>query len=203
MAAQTDVVIVDTGCANLASVGFAFDRLGASYQISRDADVIYSAPRVLIPGVGAAPYAMNILREAQLVPVLQNLTQPVMGICLGMQLIFDLSVEGGRDVACLGMVDGAIEALNTADLPSPHMGWNQLGDLADDPLLVGISAGDYAYFVHSYAAPVSTYTLATSEYGQKFSAIVRQGNVYGCQFHPERSSATGARILKNFLELGE
>lgn len=201
MAARTDVVIVDTGCANLASVGFAFDRLGASYDISRDADVIYSASRVLIPGVGAAPYAMNILRQAQLVPVLQNLTQPAMGICLGMQLIFDRSVEGGSDVPCLGMVDGAIEALDTGDLPSPHMGWNQLGDLADDPILSGINAGDYAYFVHSYAAPVGDHTLATSQYGQKFSAIVRQGNVYGCQFHPERSSAVGSQILKNFLEL--
>lgn len=196
-----DIAIVDTGCANLASVGFAFDRLGAKFKITRDADEIYSAPRVLIPGVGSAPYAMTTLREAQLVPVLQNLTQPVMGICLGMQLIFDQSLEGGEIVHCLGMVDGSVEELETGALPSPHMGWNQLELLSDDPLLDGISAGDYAYFVHSYAAPISGYTLARSTYGQGFSAIVRQGNVYGCQFHPERSSATGSRILKNFLEI--
>ena len=196
-----DIAIVDTGCANLASVGFAFDRLGAEFKITRDADEIYGAPRVLIPGVGAAPYAMTALREAQLIPVLQNLTQPVMGICLGMQLIFDQSLEGGETVPCLGMVDGSVEELDTRDLPTPHMGWNQLEDLVDDPLLDGINAGDYAYFVHSYAAPVSNYTLARSTYGESFSAIVRQGNVYGCQFHPERSSATGAKILKNFLEI--
>lgn len=196
-----DIAIVDTGCANLASVGFAFDRLGVKFKITRNADEIYGAPRVLIPGVGAAPYAMTTLREAQLVPVLQNLTQPVMGICLGMQLIFDESVEGGKIVPCLGMVNGRVEALETGDLPSPHMGWNQLENLVDDPLLDGITAGDYAYFVHSYAAPVSSYTLAGSTYGQAFSAIVRQGNVYGCQFHPERSSATGAKILKNFMEI--
>lgn len=194
------LAIVDTGCANLASVGFAFDRLGADYVITQDADQIYDAQRVLIPGVGAAPYAINELRQRELIPVLQNLTQPVMGICLGMQLIFDRSTENGG-TPCLGMVDGEIIDLDTGDLPSPHMGWNTLTDLADDPLLAGVNAGDYAYFVHSYAAPISARTLASCTYGQSFSAIVRQGNVYGCQFHPERSGKAGATILKNFLKV--
>lgn len=197
---MAQVAIVDTGCANLASVAFAFDRLGVDNVITQDSDIIYGAPRVLIPGVGAAPYAMDKLRERELIPVLQNLTQPVMGICLGMQLIFDRSTEG-TGVDCLGMVDGTIEALETGDLPCPHMGWNTLDDLADDPLLTGVNNGEYVYFVHSYAAPVSANTLATTTHGARFSAIVKQRNIYGCQFHPERSGKTGAKILKNFLDL--
>lgn len=192
-----DVAIVDTGCANLASVKFAFDRLGAESVVTQDPDKIYGAPRVILPGVGSAGYAMDSMRERELIPVVQNLVQPVLGICLGMQLIFDFSEEG--DVKGLSMIDGTIQALDTAGLPSPHMGWNTLSNLKDDPLLRGVKDGDYAYFVHSFAAPVSTKTLASAEYGSIFSAIVRQGNVYGCQFHPERSGKTGARILKNFL----
>lgn len=194
------LAIVDTGCANLASVGFAFDRFSADYKVTQDADIIYGADHVLIPGVGSAPYAMNCLRERSLIPVLQNLTQPVMGICLGMQLIFDRSDEvGGSD--CLGMVEGNIEEMDTGDLPSPHMGWNTLGVIREDPLLDGVNSGDYAYFVHSFCAPISAKTLASTTYGQSFSAIVKSGNVYGCQFHPERSGATGAKILQNFLRV--
>lgn len=194
-----DVAIVDTGCANLASVKFAFDRLGAESVITQDADMIYGAPRVILPGVGSAGYAMECLRERELIPVIQNLTQPVLGICLGMQLIFDHSDEG--NVPGLGMVDGEIKSLETGDLPSPHMGWNTLSNVSDDPLLAGVSDGDYAYFVHSFAAPVTDKTLASCEYGSRFSAIVRRGNVYGCQFHPERSAKTGARIFENFLKV--
>lgn len=194
-----DVAIVDTGCANLGSVKFAFDRLGADSVITQDPDRIYGAPRVILPGVGSAGYAMDRLRERELIPVVQNLLQPVLGICLGMQLIFDCSEEGNIDG--LGMIDGNIEALDTGSLPRPHMGWNTLTGLASDPLVDGLKAGDYAYFVHSYAAPVSAKTLASTEYGSVFSAIVRQGNVYGCQFHPERSGKTGAKIFENFLRI--
>ena len=194
------LAIVDTGCANLASVGFVFDRLGADYQITQDPDVIYGADRVLIPGVGSAPYAMNCLRKLSLIPVLQNLTQPVMGICLGMQLIFDYSNEGGG-IAGLGLVEGQITTLDTGGRPSPHMGWNTLDVTQDDPILEGVSSGDYVYFVHSHCAPVSGKTLASSTYGQAFSAVVRSGNVYGCQFHPERSGKTGVVILNNFLRV--
>lgn len=193
------VAIVDTGCANLASVKFAFDRLGANSLITQDPDAIYGADRVIIPGVGSALYAMDKLRQRELIPVLQNLVQPVMGICLGMQLIFDKSSEG--NVACLGLCDGEITPLDTEDKSSPHMGWNTLENLKSDPILDGVENGDYAYFVHSFAATVSDKTLAETEYGQKFSAIVRQGNVYGCQFHPERSAKTGAKILENFLKV--
>lgn len=193
------VAIVDTGCANLASVRFAFERLGADKVITQDPDIIYGADRVVIPGVGSANYAMDQLRQRELIPVLQNLVQPVMGICLGMQLIFDRSNEG--EVDCLGMVDGTIERLDTKDQPSPHMGWNTLENIKADPLLDGVQNGAYVYFVHSYAAPVSSKTLAQTEYGMPFSAIVKQNNVYGCQFHPERSGKTGAQILENFLKV--
>jgi len=195
------LVIVDTGCANLASVQYAFERLGVTTQISDVAETIKSADRIILPGVGSAPFAMKSINNKGLVPVLQSLDQPVMGICLGMQLLFETLEEGRQKTAGLGLVSGNITTLETGDLPSPHMGWNTLNSVKDDPLLKNVNDGDHAYFVHSYAAPLSSETLATSEYGTPFSAIVRQGNVWGCQFHPERSSKTGAQILKNFVEL--
>jgi len=195
------LVIVDTGVANLSSVKFAFDRLSVSAIISNDPQTISSAERVILPGVGAAPYAMKKINAKGLTPVLQSLKQPVMGICLGMQLIFETLEEGGSPTQGLGLVPGTVKALDTKGHPSPHMGWNTLTTQGDDPLLKGINDNDYAYFVHSFAAPVSDITLASSEYGTKFSAIVRHKNVYGCQFHPERSSRIGAKILENFLKV--
>ena len=195
------LVIVDTGVANLASVQFAFERLGVMPLISEDPTVIESAQRVLIPGVGAAPYAMDKINQRGLTSVLQNLTQPVMGICLGMQLIFETLEEGGKRIDGLGLVPGTVSALDTQGSPSPHMGWNTLKPLKDDPILSGINDNDYAYFVHSFAADVSVVTVASSSYGAEFSAIVRHKNVYGCQFHPERSSRVGAKILENFLKV--
>ena len=195
------VLIVDTKCANLASVGFAFDRLGIATKISDDPTEIRSADRVLIPGVGSAPYAMDKINAAGLTETLSGLKQPVLGICLGMQLLFEELEEGGTITRGLGLVPGRVTALQTGDLPSPHMGWNTLTDLKDDPVTQDIQQGDYAYFVHSYAASVSDKTLAASNYGQAFSAIVRHANVRGCQFHPERSADTGAAILKAFADL--
>jgi len=194
------LVIVDTGVANLSSVKFAFDRLSKSAIISDTPDLISAAERVILPGVGAAPYAMKTINAKGLTPVLQSLTQPVMGICLGMQLIFETLEEGGTPTQGLGLVPGKVTALDTKGQPSPHMGWNTLGDLKTDPLLDGIKTGDYAYFVHSFAAAVNDNTLASSEYGDKFSAIIRHKNIWGCQFHPERSSRVGAQILQNFAK---
>ncbi len=193
------LAIVDTGCANLASVGFAFERLGVRKIITKDADIIRSADHVILPGVGAMPFAMQALRARGLVSVLQNLTQPLMGICLGMQMLFERSEEGNAEG--LGLLKGRIQQMDTGGLPSPHMGWNSLENLADDPLLTGIEAGAYVYFVHSYAAEISAATLASSAYGQPFSAIIKRGNIYGCQFHPERSGIVGAQILANFLKV--
>ncbi len=195
------LVIVDTGCANLASVRYAFERLGVAPIISDDAQVIEAAQRIVLPGVGSAPFAMKNIHAKNLKPVLQALTQPVIGICLGMQLLFETLDEGGKKVAGLGLVKGSVSKLDTADLPAPHMGWNSLELVKEDPLLTGVQSGEFAYFVHSYAADLSEATLAQTEYGAPFSAIVRQNNVWGCQFHPERSSKTGAKILKNFLDI--
>ncbi len=192
---------MDTGVANLASVKFAFERLEATPTISADPSVISAADRVIIPGVGAAPAAMENITRRGLTEVLQGLTQPVMGICLGMQIIFETLDEGGQGIKGLGLIPGTVGKLHTGDLPSPHMGWNTLEPIKDDPILDGISSEDHAYFVHSYAAPISHATLATSTYGLIFSAVVRHKNVWGCQFHPERSSQTGARILSNFLKV--
>jgi len=199
------LIIVDTGCANLSSVKYAFDRLGVDASISDDASVINSADRIILPGVGSAPYAMKKIRAKGLAETLQSLTQPVLGICLGMQLVFETLEEGANETSGpsqgLGLVPGRVGLLDTHGAPSPHMGWNSLTPLKDDPLLEGVNAGDYAYFVHSFAAPIADYTIASCEYGDKFSAIIRYKNIWGCQFHPERSSQTGAQILKNFSKV--
>ena len=195
------IVIVDTGVANLASVQFAFERLGVKSRISDKANVIAAADRVLIPGVGAAPFAIQKINQKGLTPILKSLSQPVMGICLGMQLIFETLEEGGMPIKGLGLVPGTVSNLDTRGKPSPHMGWNTLKRVKNDPILYGINDNDYAYFVHSYAAKLSDITVASSDYGTEFSAIVRHENVYGCQFHPERSSQVGAKILENFLKV--
>ena len=195
-----DAVIIDSGGANLASLQFAFERLGARTCVTTDADRITKAARVVLPGVGAAADAMQRLRNSGIDTLLRTLTQPVLGICLGMQLLFDASEEGSTE--CLGILPETVRRLRPASgLPVPHMGWNQLTPLRDDPILAGIAPGEYVYFVHSYAAPRSDITLATTDYGIPISAVVRKGNFWGAQFHPERSAATGARLLANFLRL--
>ncbi len=197
-----DTVIIDSGGANLASLQFAFERLGARAHVTADPEKIRSAARVVLPGVGSAADAMSRLRSKGLVELLPTLRQPVLGICLGMQLLFARSEEGETD--CLGIVPKAVRRLQRAPgRPVPHMGWNQLSPVREDPLLTGVSSQDYVYFVHSFAAPLSDVTLASTDYGEPLSAIVRQGNFWGTQFHPERSAAVGARVLANFLQLDE
>lgn len=195
------LVIIDTECANLSSVAFAFERMGVAPVISDDIDVITSAERLVLPGVGAAPYAMQKIKDKGLFAPLQAVRQPMLGICLGMQILFETLNEGGHTIDGLGLIPGAITRLDTQDLPSPHMGWNTLEFVKQDLLLNGVADGAYAYFVHSYSACVNDVTVAKTHYGNPFSAIVAYKNVYGCQFHPERSSQTGARILKNFLDI--
>ena len=195
-----EAVIVDSGGANLASLRYALERLGARTQVSNDARTIAGAPRVVLPGVGAAAHAMQRLHAAGLTSVLRALTQPVLGVCLGMQLLFAVSEEGLTE--CLGVLPYAVRRLQSAPrCPVPHMGWNELQRLRPDPLLEGVADGDYAYFAHSYAAPVTQHTLASAQYGAAVSAVVRRENFWGTQFHPERSAGTGARVLENFLRL--
>ncbi|HTX25253.1 MAG TPA: imidazole glycerol phosphate synthase subunit HisH [Steroidobacteraceae bacterium] len=195
---MSDVVIVDSGGANLASLQFALERLGAVAQVSSDAAQIAAAPRVILPGVGCAQDAMRRLRAAGLAERLPRLTQPVLGICLGMQLLHRRSAEGPTE--CLGVLPGTIERLCAQpDRPVPHMGWNQLALGAADPLLEGIAPGEYMYFVHSYAASSTEATVATTRYGVELAAVIRRRNFWGTQFHPERSGRAGARLLANFL----
>jgi len=198
-------VIIDTGCANLSSVRFAFERLNANVLVSADFDVIRSAARVVLPGVGTAGAAMDALKQKHLIELIKSLTQPVMGVCLGMQMLASLSNEhGGRseqNITCLGLVPTDIGDLDSKGMPLPHMGWNQI-ELSDHPLFVGIENGSYVYFVHSYRAPISEYTLASSTYGESFSAAIGKGNFFGVQFHPEKSAKVGAQILQNFLNMG-
>lgn len=198
-------VIIDTGCANLSSVRFAFERLNANVVVSADFDVIRSAARVVLPGVGTAGAAMDALKQKNLIELIKSLTQPVMGVCLGMQMLASLSNEhGGRseqDITCLGLVPTDIGDLDSKGLPLPHMGWNQI-DVGDHPLFSGIENGSYVYFVHSYRAPISEYTLASSTYGESFSAAIGKNNFFGVQFHPEKSAKIGAQILQNFLNMG-
>jgi glutamine amidotransferase len=202
MAAPIDVAVVDSGGANLASLQFALERLGARVHVSRDPNAIAAAPRVLLPGVGAAADAMRRLRESGLDRVIPTLSSPLLGICLGMQLLFEHSAEG--DTRCLGVLPGRVERLNaTPGLPVPHMGWNTLQPCSErsDPLLADLPSPAYAYFVHSYAASVDAATLASVDYGRALAAVVRRGNFCGVQFHPERSAALGAQLLRNFLAL--
>ncbi len=207
-------VIVDTGCANLSSVKFAVERLGFEVTITDDVTIIQQAEKVIFPGVGSAKHAMKNIKAKNLVAVLQGLTQPVLGFCLGMQLMTESSTEGKKSstegnsddntsniVPCLNLIPTKVEPLKAQGNRLPHMGWNTLTQVTNHPVFKGISEGDYFYFVHSFAAPVSEYTIASCEYGSTFSAAIAKDNFIGCQFHPERSSALGSKIIQNFLEL--
>ena len=192
------VVIVDNGGANIASLQFALQRLQVDSEVCADADRILTASHVILPGVGAAADGMARLRASGLDRLLPTLEQPVLGICLGMQLLFESSDEGGS--RCLGIIPGrARRFVDAPGRPVPHMGWNTLEVVRESALLAGIGPADYAYFVHSYALPSSPATVASTRYGDAFAACVEWRNFYGVQFHPERSSTVGARVLGNFV----
>jgi imidazole glycerol-phosphate synthase subunit HisH len=193
-----DLAVIDAGGANLGSVCYAFERLGVVPRIVRDADGLAGAERIVLPGVGAAAPAMAMLRERGLEPALRASTVPLLGICLGMQLLYESSEEG--DVECLGVIPGRVRRMRpAAGVRIPHMGWNGLRIATSNALLAGVQDGATAYFVHAFAAPVDADTLAAASHGATFAAVVRHGARVGMQFHPERSSATGARLLQNFI----
>ena len=189
------LAIVDLGYGNLGSIARAFDRLGVTATRSADPAVLRAAGRVVLPGVGAAGYAMGRIADLGLTEVLRELTQPVLGICLGMQLLFETSEE--QDTACLGLIGGRVRRLRpSAGVTVPHMGWSRLTVAEETP---GLADGDYVYFAHSFACENGPWTVATANHGVRVPAVVRQGNVLGAQFHPERSGPAGARFLKGFL----
>lgn len=198
------IVVVDYDMGNVGSIVNMMKKLGHTAVVSADADTIRRADRLILPGVGAFDVGMGNLAARGLVDVLRDkvITQrtPVLGICLGMQLLFRHSAEG--DTPCLGILDADVLRLApAAGLPVPHMGWNSLVEQKSDPLLDGLGARDWYYFVHSYAAQPDSTTIASAEYGGRLAAVVRRNNFWGVQFHPERSSSAGARLLANFLRL--
>lgn len=196
---MTQVAIIDSGGANITSLLSAFERLGVAPELTADATQIRGAERVVLPGVGAARDAMSRLHTANLVDVIRGLAQPVLGICLGMQLLCERSAED--DVECLGIIPGRAGKLPvSAAFPVPNMGWCATRPTAPHPILDSIESGDHFYFVHSYAVPESKYTIATARHAEPFSAMLGKDNFVAAQFHPERSSKAGARILSNFLE---
>jgi glutamine amidotransferase len=191
--------IIDAGGANLASVRYALERLGVEVRIARDADELAGSERIVLPGVGAAPPAMQQMRERGLDTALRASTVPLLGICLGMQLLFEDSDEG--EVQCLGLLPGRVLRLQGSDdARTPHMGWNSIEALRPDPALAGVPTNAQAYFVHGFAAPVTADCVAVCSHGVRFAAVVRRERVLGTQFHPERSGALGARVLRNFVE---
>ena len=190
-----NLVIVDVGCGNIGSVGIAFERFGLSAVVTADAEAIAAADKVILPGVGAAGYAMEQIRARGLVELLLALKQPVLGICLGMQLLFEASEE--EETRCLGLIPGRVRRLGPAPgRPVPHMGWSRL-EVADPS--IGLASGDYVYFAHSFACDDGPATAARADYGRPVPAVVRHRNFTGAQFHPERSGEAGARFLKAFL----
>lgn len=202
---MAEVAIIDSGGANLASLCHALRRLGARAEVTVDVARLQRASHVLLPGVGTAFDAMARISAAGLGDCIRQLRQPLLGICLGMQLLFERSAEapaGGPATPCLGLLPGEVSRLVASPgHPVPHMGWSRLHAVRRDPLLEGIDEAAYFYFVHGYVAPPSPFTLALARHGEDIPAVVRRDNFHGVQFHPERSAAAGARLLSNFLAL--
>ncbi len=201
------VAIVDYGVGNLFSLKSSLAAIGADVIVTADANVLKAADQILLPGVGAFGDAAEKLRQSGLDKVLKEAAasgKPLLGICLGMQLLFEKSYEYGEHQG-LGLIPGTvcpIQSVIPEDLKIPHIGWNALHFNQPNPLLAQIREGDCVYFVHSYyAADCDDYVIATAEYGSELTAAVAKGNVYGCQFHPEKSGSVGLNILKAFIQL--
>lgn len=194
------IAVIDVSGNNLTSLANALKRMGCNFVLTHDVKIIKNASHVILPGVGTASYGMNALGQYNLIDVLGTLTQPLLGICLGMQLLLEFSEESQID--CLGLIPGRAELLTKReDAPVPHMGWNQLHWCKDSVLQQGLNEKDYVYFVHSYALKETEYALARCSYSEEFTAVINKNNVYGMQFHPEKSAQTGMVLLKNFLSL--
>ncbi|MCW8092523.1 imidazole glycerol phosphate synthase subunit HisH [Alteromonas sp. ASW11-130] len=199
---QQKVVIINTGCANISSVRIALERLGSSVLVTDDANLIQRADKVLLPGVGSAGAAMRSIGQKDLIHTVQQLSQPVLGVCLGMQLMVEHSHESKTgSVACLNLIPGEVVRMQVNEQRLPHMGWNTVSTAASNALFQGIPDKTYFYFVHSFCVQLSSFTVACCEYARPFSAALMKDNFYGVQFHPERSGEAGAQLLRNFLTL--
>ena len=191
------IVLIDYGAGNVQSVKYALNRLGIEPSLTKDHDEIKSADKVIFPGVGSAKAAMEQLKASGLDALIPTLTQPVLGICVGMQLMCKHSEEG--DVQCLGIIDSEVKKFKPG-LKIPHMGWNNISNLKS-PLFQGLPTEHQVYFVHSYYVPVNEHTIATTDYSNDFSAAIKKDNFYAVQFHAEKSGDIGEQILKKFLAL--
>ena len=192
-----NVSIIKYNAGNIQSVLFALERIGINAAVTDNPDLLLSSDKVIFPGVGEASTAMRYLKERKLDTLIKELKQPVLGICLGMQLMCDYSEE--NDTNCLGIYKTSVKKFST-ELKVPQIGWNNI-HMQSNELLKGINRDPYCYFVHSYYAAICDHTIATTDYGATFSSALAKDNFYGVQFHPEKSAAVGEQILKNFLSL--
>ena len=194
------VAIVDSIGSNLASLIFALNRIGSSFEITDEIDVLNKASHIILPGVGAAKNAMTKLKQRKLIDEISKLTKPTLGICLGMQIFMEASDED--DAKCLGIISNTCRPFrNNKDYPVPHMGWNKVRFNRDSVLTKNLKDDDYYYFVHSYYVPICSETIGVSSYPIEFSAVVQKDNFFGTQFHPEKSGLSGSKILQNFVSL--
>lgn len=192
------IAVINYKAGNLASVSNALERLGAEHLITNRTSELDQADAVIFPGVGHAQSAMNSLHENNLTDWIKQTKKPLLGICLGMQLFFESSDEG--DTGCLGIIPGRLRLFSGTNAKVPHMGWNQFSNVGNHPLLHGVSSEDYFYYVHSYYAPITDFTVASCHYETQFSSVVARDNFVGVQFHPEKSGANGVQLLQNFLD---
>ena len=199
---STEVVVIDYGGGNLGSLLAALEREGAGYTVSGDPAVVSAAAATILPGDGAFGATMDALRERGLDAAIRRSIEaerPFLGICVGMQILFEESLEFGAS-AGLGILPGRIERFVSAPRV-PHMGWNRVEPIVDHPFVTGLNGDEYAYFLHSYRAAIGPATAAITEHGERFSSVVAKRSVMGTQFHPEKSQTTGAKLLRNFLAI--
>ena len=196
-----NIAILNTGCANLTSIQVAIKKLGYTSTVTSDSSVVLKSKKVILPGVGTASTAMKKLNEKNLITTLKQLTQPILGICLGMQIFSQFSEEC-QGVKTIGIFENCFTyLLKSSNLPLPHMGWNHIVFNHVHPLFKNIEKNQRFYFVHSYFIPLNKYTLATTKYDISFSSLMQKNNFFGFQFHPEKSGDAGSQLLKNFLEM--
>jgi glutamine amidotransferase len=193
------IAIIKYNAGNVASVMYALDRIGMNYSWTDEEEEIRGADKVIFPGVGEASTAMAYLREKQLDQLIPSLKQPVLATCIGMQLLCKHSEE--NNTKCMGVFDVEIKRFQSPDLKIPHVGWNSIEAQGKNPLMKGLKASEYVYFVHSYYAPVNAYTSAICDYVQPFSAMLQKDNFYAAQFHADISGLAGQRIIENFLAI--
>ncbi|AEO08466.1 imidazole glycerol phosphate synthase subunit HisH [Buchnera aphidicola str. Ak (Acyrthosiphon kondoi)] len=195
-----DIVIVDTGCANLTSIKVAIKKLGYNSIITSEASIISKSKKIFLPGVGTASAVMDLLSKKNIIDVIKEFKEKILGICLGMQLFCDFSEEC-NGVKTIGIIKSSVSRLKSNNLPLPHIGWNQITFQKEHPLFKNIPNNSRFYFVHSYIVPINKYTLSTTSYGVNFSSVIQKNNFFGVQFHPEKSGSIGCQLLKNFLEM--